>query len=474
MKNIIYLLFGAFSLASCEGLVDGLNENPNSPTTSSYQYILTGAEVGNIVLQTGETARKAGIFCGYYTGVDRQHLGFSEYGVTTSDFDSEWNNVYVDVVANIIAAEQAAEDEGVGAVTKGISQTVRAMALGTAASLWGDIPFDEAGLPDIEAPSFEGQVAAYGKLQALLDDAISNLSSGTGRPTSGSEIYLDGDPIAWTEVAHTLKARYYMHTKEYDKAYAAAQNGISSPANNLMAPHGTARENANLNYSFFAVEVRQSDLVTSDFMASLVSPDAATSPDITRYRGNAKTNETGRYNYLFEINSFGIQPNTANGAYAAQSASAPLVTFEENTLILAEAGLRTQGFAIGLAHLNDHRSHLATGGYMTNANPADLQYDAYESNDFDNGGMENPDGVSPDNALLREILEERYVTFFGQIEGFNDTRRTEGEATVRVPVMPNTGSQLPQRFLYPTTEIDRNPNVPKPVPGFFEPTPVNQ
>lgn len=66
------------------------------------------------------------------------------------------------------------------------------------------------------------------------------------------------------------------------------------------------------------------------------------------------------------------------------------------------------------------------------------------------------------------------MTLFGQIEGFNDTRRTLGETAVRVPVAPNNGSQLPQRFLYPTTEIDRNENVPDPVPDFFQPTAVNQ
>ncbi|MCB0641281.1 MAG: hypothetical protein KDC44_06555, partial [Phaeodactylibacter sp.] len=64
--------------------------------------------------------------------------------------------------------------------------------------------------------------------------------------------------------------------------------------------------------------------------------------------------------------------------------------------------------------------------------------------------------------------------FFGQIEGFNDTRRTLNEANVRVPVEPNVGSQLPQRFLYPTTEIDRNQNIPNPIPDFFAPTAINQ
>ena len=116
---------------------------------------------------------------------------------------------------------------------------------------------------------------------------------------------------------------------------------------------------------------------------------------------------------------------------------------------------------------------LAGGGYLSNAVPAQLLYDPYGPEDFAAGGMENPDGLSADDALLREILEERYVTFFGQTEGFNDTRRTQKDTGVRVRVQPNTGSELPQRFLYPQTEIDRNANVPSPIPGLFQPTDVN-
>lgn len=473
MKKIIIILCIGFLFSACSSLVEGLNDNPNSPTTTSYQYILTGAEVGNTIVQTGEIARKAGIFCGYYTGIDRQHLGFSEYAVTTSDFDSQWNDVYVGAVINALAAEQTAKEEGIEGVTIGIAQTIRALALGTAASLWGDVPFDEAGALDIENPAFEDQLSVYTKLQNLLDQAIDNLGSGTGRPASNADVHFDGNPTTWTAVAYTLKARYYMHTKAYADAYAAAQKGISTAANDLATPHGTANDNSNLNYQFFAIEVRQSDLVTSDFMASLIAPDAATSPDFSNYRGNAKTNETARFNYLLTTTSFGIQPNTSDG-FAAREAPAPLVTYAENLLILAEAGFRSQGFNQGLQHLNEFRAWMATGGYLSNANMADLQYDAYVAADFANGGIENPDGVSADNALLREILEERYVTFFGLIEGFNDTRRTGKETIVRVPVTPNTGSQLPQRFLYPTTEIDRNPNVPNPVPDFFAPTAVNQ
>lgn len=472
MKKIIYITLITLIMVSCDDLFEGVNDDPNNPISASYENILTGAQVGNIILQAGETARRAGIFAGYYTGIDRQHLGFSQYTVTTSDFDDIWDDAFVNALRNARVAQQTAEEDGVSGVSIGITQVLQAMAFGTATSLYGDIPFDEAVF-EVENPVFEGQVAVYGKIQNLLDVAISNLQLGTGRPPSGSDIYLDGDPQKWIQVANTLKARYYMHTREYASALTAAQSGISSAADGLFGPHGTGQDESNLNYQFFAVFSRAADLVVSDFMVSLVAPSAGVSPDFSNYRGNAKTNETGRYGYYFQINGVGTQPNTTDG-FGAQTASTSLVTYEENLLILTEAAFRSQGFNAGLQRLNDFRSFMNGGGYLTNANAADVQYDSYDAADFANGGIENPDGVSTDNALLREILQERYITLFGQIEGFNDTRRTESETVVRVPVMPNVGSQLPQRFIYPQSEIDRNSNTPNPIPDFFAPTAVNQ
>jgi hypothetical protein len=63
---------------------------------------------------------------------------------------------------------------------------------------------------------------------------------------------------------------------------------------------------------------------------------------------------------------------------------------------------------------------------------------------------------------------------FSQIEVFNDTRRTENETLVRVPISPNTGDNLPQRFIYAQSEIDRNSNTPDPLPKLFDKTEVNQ
>ncbi|MAZ28910.1 MAG: SusD/RagB family nutrient-binding outer membrane lipoprotein [Cytophagaceae bacterium] len=471
MKKLIYITVLVLTCYSCSKLVEDINDDPNSLTQTSYDNILTGAEVGNIILQTGETARRAAIFAGQYTGIDRQHQGFTIYNVTTSDFDGLWYDAYVDTYRNAITAEQNIIQNEIGSVSQGITQVIQAYALGTVAALYGDAPFTEAGNIEIQDPVYVEQTELYVGVQSLLDEAIINLEAGDGRPTGGAEIYNDGNPTLWREAAFTLKARFYMQTRQYDMAYAAAQNGISAFENSLYAPHGTAQDASNLNYQFFAIEVRQADVVVSEFMTSLVQPGTS-NPIPENYRGNSKTDETARFNYLFEINSTGVQPNTMDG-FAAQTASAPLVTYQENLLILAEAGFRTQGFQVGLDALNDFRSFMNGGGYMANVDMANVNYAPYDTSDFASGGIENPDGISQENALLREILEERYVTFFGLIEPFNDMRRTQDETQVRVPVQPNVGNELPQRFLYPQTEIDRNENTPSPIPNFFDPTDIN-
>lgn len=470
--NVLSLLF-----FGCDKMVEDLNQNPNNPTSAPYQYILTGAEVATIILQTGEPARESGIFAGQFTGFDRQHLALNNYLVTATTFDSTWRVIFRDILRNIRVAEASARESGIDGVALGILQVLEALDLGTATSLFGDIPYDQAGSLEFENPEFESQIVIYGKIQTLLDDAIVNLASGTGRPPASTEIYFDGNAVAWTQVAYTLKARFFMHTKEYPSAYTAALNGIgsngSTHTNNMKSPHGTATDDANLYYQFFALASRKNDLVTSDFFASLIDFNNATNPIPANYRGNSKTNETARYNYLLQTTVVGIQPNFNTNGFAQIDAPAQIVTYAENLLILAEAGAR-ENFATGLGYLNAFRAYMANGGYLTNPVMANVKYDPYVAADFNSTGIENMDGISSDNALLREILEERYITLFGQIEVFNDTRRTQNEIIVRVPVLPNIGSILPQRFLIGDSEIDSNKNTPNPIPGFFESTQVNQ
>lgn len=169
-----------------------------------------------------------------------------------------------------------------------------------------------------------------------------------------------------------------------------------------------------------------------------------------------------------------VEPNTQKRAtqvgFMSVDAAFPLVTFQENKLTQAEMALRAGSFADALAYLNEYRAFMNTGGgYINSVTAANFSYKylPYVEADFVKGGMENTDGITQNDALMREILEERYVAFYCQTIGWNDERRNRNSPT-GIKLTPNAGDKLPMRFIYSQNEINGNPLSPKPVPGVFD------
>ena len=85
------------------------------------------------------------------------------------------------------------------------------------------------------------------------------------------------------------------------------------------------------------------------------------------------------------------------------------------------------------------------------------------------------DNKTADKALLREIIEEKYVSTFGTLVTFDDARRIrKTDSDIAVPIPINSGSTYPERFLIAQEEINGNSNAPSPIPDLFTPTPINQ
>ncbi|PWJ54741.1 SusD-like starch-binding protein associating with outer membrane [Dyadobacter jejuensis] len=474
-KLILLMLLGLFS---CESLVDNMNTDLNNPTDASATLLLTAAELGNVSVQEGHLARVASMWSGYFTGSDRQYKDIYNYNVTGASFNDVWQFVYQSVVEQtqlIIEKSEASNNR----LMQGIAKVITANALGTATACWGDIPFSEAA--DIEKfpnPAFESQTVVYGKLQALLDEAIADLESGAGTSPGVADIHFGGDSDKWKMAAYSLKARFFMETKEYALAAAAAEKGINAPGASWVMYHGnTLNVNENLMYAYIARN-RVGDVDASlALVPNLLNPGSAT------YKGNAKTDETARYKYQYmTVNASGsaipVTPNTSSTTTArglfGQTTSYPMVSYSETLLTAAEAAARTKGFDEGLAKLNLYRAYLNGGGDLdaTYKSAYTFKYEPYVEADFEPGGMLNPDNMSAQSALLKEILMERYVSFNGQIIGFNDLRRTRNEAE-GVQLQPATGSSLPERMIYSEAEINSNTSAPNPVPGLFVPTAVN-
>lgn len=471
MRNLKYL-FIIFSmiLVSCEEVVDGINENPNQLVASDVdpKFFLTGAILANTQVQVGHLNRISALWSGQLTGFASLYSNIYGYNISAAEANGTWFAVYVGVLPNVRTIQN---DPTSSPLLVGISKILEASAVGTAASIFGDVPYSQAVNDEFKTPAFDGQKSVFTAAIALLDDAIGTLSTAASDKSLIQDIYFNGDAQKWLRAAQTLKARYYLQMKDYANAYSAAQNGINAASGSMyFKPGGSASITEGDKNLFFQIlsGSRGGDIGTGNsYLMQLLDPANGDS------RNNAKTNETARFGYYYVNESGGA----ANTGVAAQFEPQPIVTFEENQLILAETALRTRDFNTALAALNVHRAYLNGGGRLNATHKASAyKYEPYAAEDFSAGGIENTDGITPERALMREIIEERYVSGFGTYIPFNDARRlrkSDNDVNVPFPFNIASANKHPERFPYSDDELSANSNAPA-EPGIYTVTEVNR
>ncbi len=463
------MLFVILVIPGCSKVYEGKNIDPNNPSDVSPETLLRGIALANFIAQNGHVQRITGMWAGQYRGVALQYQTLWQYNSTAAESNNAWESIYYGVVKQArLIRSKIPNDRSFNGITK----IIEANAIGTATALYGDVPFSQIADDNISTPVFDKQSDVYNQLQSMLDEAIADLNTSSAMANVvPTDLHFNGNAVKWKEVAHTLKARFYMETKNYPAAYAAALNGISATANSLKfyPPGVLGAGDANLLFSFVLQRGGYMSTNGSFLLDHLLNPVA----DDTR--NNAKTNEDARAKY------YTITGTSANNelGVANRTAPMPLVTYEENLLILAEAGLRTVDFNTGLSYLNQLRQVISVnlGFNSMPATGGTILYEDYVAGDFATGGMENMDNIDPERALLREIIEEKYVSTYGTVIPFNDMRRlraSDNDVNVPVPTNVITVTDHPERLVYAQNEINTNPNVPAPVPGIFSKTEVNQ
>jgi hypothetical protein len=470
IKSLLIIL--GIILASCEGIVDGINDNPNKITVEDVEaeLFLTGALLANSVAQGGHLNRISGMYSGHLIGFTSLYSNIYGYSISTAESTGTWSRYYIGIVPNVRhIIELVPQDK----LLVGISKVLEAHAIGTAATIFGDVPYSEINDPSISDAKFDSQSAVFTSLIALLGDAIIDLNGATSR-TLPADIYYDGDAAKWSEAAATLQARYFLQMKMYPQALTAATVGISTNANNMQfIPRGDAaisEGDKNLFWTILAGS-RGGDIGTGNsYLIQLLETGG------TADRNNAKTDEAARLGYY----TIDADDAGANQGIIEQFEPQNLVSYAENQLIMAEAEARANGVsANALGHLNAWRQVMDAGGHVNGNFQGDSRlYTDYVAADFTpTTGMENADGIAADRAFLREVIEERYVTGLQNYMAFNDIRRlaaSDSDLMVPFPLNTGTATEQPQRLPYSDDELNTNVNAPNPVPSIFTTTEVNQ
>lgn len=433
----------------------GLNENPNQPVTSTATQLFIAAQAQSFTRQEGQLARTAGMFVQQIAGTNNQQLNYgSQYLNTESDYSTHYGGFYTGGGLVDWRKIRAAASSSGDAQFEGIAQVWEAYMMGTAADIWGDIAYREA-VSDVSTPHLDPQQQVYADLQTLLTTAIGKLG-GTGPGPAGADLVYAGNTGRWIRAAHTLKARYFLHVAErtgnaaYQSALTEALLGINeAPANandamlgqgpgDFRAFHGSVLEQSNLWSQF--LNARQDINAANVFVQTLI---ARSDPRLAVYF--APASGTAIYRGANQFGQpVGGSPSSEVGAGRRTAAyRQPLVTWAENQLIIAEAKFQL-GDVTAINNLNAVRTSVGLAAL-------------------------------PGPITLADIMTEKWIVMFQNIEAWSDYRRTCLPALA--PGGTPQAAAVPARLPYGSNERLNNPNIPtpaqQPVRNWNDPNPCS-
>lgn len=416
----------ASAITGCGDFLSGpkLTQDPNKPQiTRSPDQFFVPIQANTWFLNEGQLARIAAVWHQEMAGVQRQMSSIDIYSVGEGDLEGEWSSFYTG--GGILDAHKLEAQVSALGDRKylGIAKIYEAWLIGTAADLWGDVPYSEAD-GQIATPKLDKQMDVYAAVETLLGSAITDLSAGVGAGPGAADLVYGGSASKWIDFAHTLRARYYLHQAEvapsnYALALAEAKLGIKK-GNDYLAFHSSLPAESNQWYQFQVVD-RSGYMLAGEALV-----------DTLKNRNDPRLAQ-----YFAGVPAFvGSMPGQNNeGATDLSNARLdpafpqPLVTWRENQLIIAEAASKTGDDATALTALN--------------AVNADV-------------------GLSPSvlagAALYAEIMTQKWIEDFQKIEVFQDYNRSCLPKLIPAPGK----TAIPGRFLYPTIERNSNPNIPLP------------
>jgi hypothetical protein len=442
----LLILGTGLGLSGCGDFLTGpkLSDNPNRPVTATNANLLVASQTDLAFFLEGHLGRTICIWMQQCAGTRLQYNGLGEYIVGDDDYIYSWYNVYDNgglVDLRLLQRQALATDDSAYA---GVAKVLEAWLIGTAADVWGDVPYSQAADSTVAAPALDPQQQVYTELQATLDAAIASMNATNpgGHPPGLEDLVYAGDLAKWTALANTLKARYYLHTAEqlgtpaYAAALTAAASGIADPAGDYIAYHSSASTESNLYFQF--TTSWPDYLSAGSFLLNLLqgTGDArlseyfAANGSGTFVGGNPGDVSTG--GSLSTLSSTRLDPAFPQ----------PLATWAENQLIIAEAANQTGDDGTARTSLNAVRA--------------------------DAGLAPVGSGVSG-AALLQAIMTEKYIRLFQNPEVWSDYRRTCIPALI-----PASGSSsIPARLAYPLSERNANPSIPDggPLQNWNDPNP---
>jgi hypothetical protein len=458
----------AASLGACSDFINNVPPNDNVVTNASVAQLLVATQLRTWLFNEGHVARTTGMWMNQLAGVDRQFASLEQYVYSEDEWDVEMTGLYTNGgLVDLRLARAKADSVGL-THTSAVLKIHEAFLIGMASSLWGDLPYSQAGGGGAQPESpVDKQEAIYASVQTLLDQAIAQLTA-AGSPSDASilgdrDFSFGGDAAAWKRVAYSLKARFYMHWVEAQgvastaaaantacggncvaKALAAAQNGINSASGDWNSVHSSAATEQNWWYQF--LNERSGYVASGALLVDSMKARGDNALLSVYFNGDPATMQGSKPG---QSNTSAATVNTSSGGVAAADAGIQLITCAETQFIIAEALYRQGAAAAQVYSAINAGTHCLEARYGLPA-----------------GSVHVVTGLTG-AALLHEIMMQKYFALFLNMETYNDYKRTcQPDIYHGVKLgSPIQTDPIPARLLYGQSERQANSNLSAPGTG---------
>ncbi len=498
----MFLMF-AIALSSCKKDFLSLETNPNTPSVSSPNLLLSGALKTSAGIINGGGYVMYANWVGYlsHSTSFQVNVALEQYQFTTSTYDL-WTPLYLN-----IANYNALLKSDAGPNYNGIAKIMIVYNYQQLVDNYNNVPYSQAIQgADMLSPAYDSGSAIYDDLMKQLDAAIVILQAApaTAANPGSADIMYKGKMINWIKFANTLKLRLAIRQSNVTAKAVALKSAVAATSsigyldatNPALVNPGYANVDASggqqsplvLNYGVTAAGASQANnsqyqanAYATNFYSKNNDPRLLTvyKPSITVGVTKAASVKNGTVDTLAGVPGVGIVgtpfggSTPPNGIVPPKTAEADRsnlavskfgvgvlkgATMNATIMSAAEAlFLQAEGVASGLISGNAKTLYDAgiaasfADDLVPNAAAAAATYSAQTA-------IAYPVGASLE-VQKKAIITQKWAALnpYGAFEAFNELRRTGYPDNIPLSIYP--GANAPNqvtRIFYPFVEYQTN------------------
>lgn len=466
------LVIGSLAaVIGCTEEFEELNISPTQPAVVPPEYILSNVQLGGLLTEGGNWWQVGSWVQQWASG---SLSAPSQYQEDRDIYETRIWAAHYGYIHNLAQIRnrllKGSEDSPAGRTKLAIAMINEIYIWQRMTDFWGDIPYSETGLSELEinlTPKYDLQEDIYKSLLANLDEAIGKLNA-SDLSYGNADLVYKGNVESWRKFGNMLKLRlgFRMRYANPELARKTVEEALSGPIFQSNADNAAMPTNPQDGFALGYHPTiggyngsKELNQLAEPFITMLLQKEDPRLPKIAEPTENSKKSGNPIYRGLGVALGQNVTINRDDYSYGTISIyndrkfTFPylFMTYSDLCFYKAEAAL------LGWAGLSPS---LAQEFYQEGIRAA-MEVDPYNiaGSEIDSYLEKEGELMGSEEQQLEQILNQKWISLFMRhYEAYAEWRRTGYPVLTPGPNQGVTEGTIPRRAVYSGSERFRNPD----------------